>query len=75
MENEKVYPVYLTELEISKVIGLINVVIEPLKKASNKAVIPKQKREAQQTLEEVKVILNKFKIEKENGEDENGKEN
>lgn len=69
MENEKVYPIYLTELEISKIKGLISVVLEPLKKASAKAVIPKQKREALETLEEVEVILNKFKIEK--GEKEN----
>lgn len=61
----KCYAVWLTEQEIEKVRNLIGIVVEPLKKASIKAVIPKQKREAQETLAEVEEILNKFKIDKE----------
>lgn len=60
------YQIYLTEQEIDKVIGLINVVIDPLKKVVEKSIIPKQRREAQETLDEVNGILNKFKIYKEN---------
>lgn len=61
----KLYQIWLSEEEINKVTNLIGVVIEPLKKASIKAVIPKQKREAQGTLAEVQDLLDKFKIEKE----------
>ena len=61
----KLYQIWLTKEEIDKVVNLIGVVVEPLKKASVKAVIPKQKREAQECLDEVQGILNKFKIEEE----------
>lgn len=60
------YSIYLTEQEIEKIINLIEVVVEPLRNVAKKSIIPKQKREALQTLEEVDGLLNKFKIYKEN---------
>ena len=59
----------LTKEEILKIKGLISVVLEPLRKASEKAVIPKQRREAKETLAEVQVILNKLNYDE--GEKEN----
>lgn len=57
------YKITLTEIEIKKIIGLIEVVIQPLRKAAKKQIIPKHKREAEQTLSEVEIIINKFKKE------------
>lgn len=70
MEKQIEYEIYLTEQEIEKTINLIEVVVEPLRNVVKKSIIPKQKREAQEALSEVDGLLNKFKIYKENEENE-----
>lgn len=64
------YAIYLTKQEIEKTINLIEVVVQPLRKVVKKSKIPKQKREAQEALAEVDGLLNKFKIYKENEEND-----